>query len=513
MSSTSHNVALLDLEPDTIIELYEIDLGEIYGLIRLHPGKNNLKNIYLRDNNGVLQEYSPIPLEAKDFEVKGDGGLARPKILLANPQGVISDVIKTQSDLIGNFFVRKRIFLKFLDAENFPNFLNPFGAPDPNSRFEDDIFIINRKLQENKYFVEYELVTPLELEGIKVPARQMIADYCPWRYRGEGCFYGDRLDYTNQKVRLANNVTVSPETFFQNEARNTDGSVMVNTGPNLGIPIADINNKLFSDPFDYNLTLNWAGKYNSQAVVVEVNSVSTITKFEVTIDNADGYSIPQGQFSSNITITVDAISDNIGEGKIIKFANGAIFTLTSAASGGATTLTGTLTLNNLVDDEVGHAPQSIPIVQSAESDFISRDRTIIFSGGISLKLDDDLNFPPVTTASSTLSGYLSGNLNGDEEGSLYYVPGDVVSITRKVENLSKIRSANTQQFPDNNPDRFFVCVKQAAVNLDPRFDQEYWRADECNKNLRACKCRYELYGEYQNGLPFGGFPSIERYSF
>ena len=62
MSNQSHNSSLLDLEPDTLIELYELDLGEQDGLYRFHPGKNNVKDIMLRDKNGVLQTYYPLPI-------------------------------------------------------------------------------------------------------------------------------------------------------------------------------------------------------------------------------------------------------------------------------------------------------------------------------------------------------------------------------------------------------------------------------------------------------------------
>ena len=68
MSSQQHNASLLDLEPDTIIELYELDLGEEEGIYRFHPGKNNLKDIVLRDDFGALHTYYSLPIEATDFE-------------------------------------------------------------------------------------------------------------------------------------------------------------------------------------------------------------------------------------------------------------------------------------------------------------------------------------------------------------------------------------------------------------------------------------------------------------
>ena len=113
MSTQLHNAALLDLDPETVIELYEIDLGEEDGLYRFHPGKNDLKDVMLRDRHGVLQTYYAMPIEATNFEVRGDGQLPRPTLTIANPQGVITDAIKRRSDLVGNTIIRKRIFINY----------------------------------------------------------------------------------------------------------------------------------------------------------------------------------------------------------------------------------------------------------------------------------------------------------------------------------------------------------------------------------------------------------------
>ena len=61
MSTQSHNQSLLDLEPETIIELYELDLGEQDGVYRFHPGKNNTSDIifggYSEIKNNVPVQY------------------------------------------------------------------------------------------------------------------------------------------------------------------------------------------------------------------------------------------------------------------------------------------------------------------------------------------------------------------------------------------------------------------------------------------------------------------------
>ena len=152
MSKAAHNKAITDLLPDTLIELYEVDAGPGMGIKKFHAGKIIDKNIIF---NGF--SYPCLPMEADGFESKGDGTLPRPRLVVGNPDGIISDMIKRQDDMVGNKFKRIRIFLKFLDAVNFPENDNPFGTPDPDARFDDDIYIFNRKVSENKYYIEFEL--------------------------------------------------------------------------------------------------------------------------------------------------------------------------------------------------------------------------------------------------------------------------------------------------------------------------------------------------------------------
>jgi lambda family phage minor tail protein L len=486
MSTQSHNTSLLDIEPDTLIELYEIDLGEQDGLYRFHPGKNNLKDIMLSDAQGELQTYYPMPIETSGWEMKGDGSLPRPKLLMANPQGVITDAIKRRGDLIGNTIIRKRIFMKFLDNENFPDNFNPFAIPDPNSRFDDDIFTINRKTQENKYYIEWELVSPLELEDVQIPARIMIADYCPWQYRGEGCNYGRRSDFKEQAVIMANQQAVTPSEFFAND-----------NGVNLGIPVADENNKKFTTPEGYNLTLNWCGDYIEDSVTVTTDGAATLST--VTINNGAGYA------DGATSMTVDSLPVAIADEKVITFSNGAKFTLTSSASASATSISGILS-GTVADNETGEVAQTVSI--DALPAAIDKDRTIIFSTGATLKLDTD-----AAKSATSLSGVLSAALADDLTGSTKYVAGDVVRIISKIENIAKKEVTQTQENLETRPDQFYVCIEEVATTSDPRYTMKSWRNDQCSKNLNGCKCRYVDYGIYRLGLPFGGFPSIEKYRY
>jgi len=592
MATQLHNASLLDLEPDTIIELFEIDLGEEDGFYRFHPGKNGRKDIVFDKKT-----YYSLPIESDGYEVRGDGQLPRPRLTIANPQGIFSDIIKKRADLVGKNIIRRRVYLKFLDNENFPNNINPFGIPDPESRFDDDIYKVNKKITENKYVIEFELASPLELEDVKVPARIMIAGYCAWKYRGDGCLYGQRSDY--QQI-LPNKGIVAGDTehFFQDYRSHGGGDNNYATGytritqqqtmGRLGLPVADEKNKLFSSASGYNLTLNWCGDFNKTSTSITVNNASGYTSGIQSLTIAaggTGYSAGTltavatknggSGFAGTYTVTAGVIdgvsvgtagSDYLkGEVTDINYSRSNPTIEISDAGNGDASITSSLTASIVVDpisttiltnrtlvftnggtfklDRVAPAITTREETQAAGTyDFAagtgfkieSLDTNILpntaftFSGGSvfttsKASYQGERNLSGTLTGSSvvagstagvtTLYGQLTGTLVDDEAATLKYVAGDVVRLKSRFFNLAKDDVTNTEQNLTDNPDDFFVCIKTAATTTDPRIALDSWRKDQCAKNLEGCRCRYALYGKYHNGLPFGGFPSMEAYRF
>jgi lambda family phage minor tail protein L len=55
------------------------------------------------------------------------------------------------------------------------------------------IFFVNQKTSHTPEYLEFELASSLDVEGVKLPRRQMIRDFCPWVYR---YFTGGSFDYT-----------------------------------------------------------------------------------------------------------------------------------------------------------------------------------------------------------------------------------------------------------------------------------------------------------------------------
>lgn len=171
---------LQKLEQSAVIELFELVLGT--ETLRFHGGTNGLHEPVVWQGN----TYQPLPVQASGFEMTGKGAFPRPKISLANVEGVISQTIQEHGDLVGNKLIRRRTLAKFLDAVNFPE-----GNPtaDPTSELPADTYFIDRKSSENRVVVEYELASSMDVSGIQLPRRQIIQNACSWKYRGADCGY------------------------------------------------------------------------------------------------------------------------------------------------------------------------------------------------------------------------------------------------------------------------------------------------------------------------------------
>lgn len=173
------------LEPSAIIELFELELTEEVNGIDVtfyyHAGTNDLTANVVFDG----KTYAATPIEVEGFEFSSKGTLPRPTMRVANVSGSISSLLLLYNPLQARL-KRIRTCKKFLDATNFSGGTNP--TADPDARFNDEYWYIDRVSKENPQLVEFELVSKLELSTLALPARQVI-EHCPWVYRGEECGY------------------------------------------------------------------------------------------------------------------------------------------------------------------------------------------------------------------------------------------------------------------------------------------------------------------------------------
>ncbi len=172
------------LSPSAIVEMFILDSTAMSNgtLFRFHPGVSEVKSALTWQGH----TYQPLPVEVDGFDVTAGGSLPRPKIRVANAEGLFSALVAEMDDLIGCKVIRKRTMARYLDAVNFKSG-NPFA--DPMQEFPDDLWFIDRKVSENKYMIEWELASAFDLQGVMLPFRQLIQNSCCWSYRGSECGY------------------------------------------------------------------------------------------------------------------------------------------------------------------------------------------------------------------------------------------------------------------------------------------------------------------------------------
>ena len=209
---------LSKLNPSAIIELFELKLDStLHGsstVYRFHAGSNEKV-----DSNIVFngETYTRLPIKADGFEYTNTGTLPRPTLTISNLDGNMTTILllvnatSAGNDLGGAELKRIRTLRKFLDAANFvtPNFLvaqngnqlvtqsgnniltvSGFApSADPNAKFPDEIWYIDRKANESRDSVTFELASKFDLAGQKLPKRQIIANVCQWKYRSSECSY------------------------------------------------------------------------------------------------------------------------------------------------------------------------------------------------------------------------------------------------------------------------------------------------------------------------------------
>ena len=166
------------INPSSIIELFTLTTTTaLHGsdaTYRFHAGSN------LNSNGEIVwagNTYQRFPVQAEGFAYQ-KGQIPRPTLSVSNVIGTITSILlavnetTTGNDLTGATVTRIRTLARFIDAVNFPGNVNPFGTPDPNAEFPQEIYTIDRKSQETREMVSFELAAPIDLAGVRAPKRQ-----------------------------------------------------------------------------------------------------------------------------------------------------------------------------------------------------------------------------------------------------------------------------------------------------------------------------------------------------
>ncbi|WP_058911139.1 phage minor tail protein L [Entomohabitans teleogrylli] len=191
------------LEPGNTVRLFDVD-GSAFGIsevLRFHAcniphtpqeidaaggdeTRLAAKSLWWQGN-----EYRAWPCHIEGIETSTEGASAQPKLSVANLDSSITALCLHYDDLLQAKVTIHDTLAQYLDARNFPE-----GNPNADPQQEKlRVFYIDSKSAENNEVVEFTLSSPLDLQGMLLPSRQLHA-LCTWcirnKYRsGDGCHY------------------------------------------------------------------------------------------------------------------------------------------------------------------------------------------------------------------------------------------------------------------------------------------------------------------------------------
>ena len=155
------------------------DIPRVPMVYLFHAGNN------MKDSTDLIWQsntYTRMPCQAEGFKYSGKGKLPRPTLTFSNLLGTITSILQlvnqttALSDLQGAKVTRRRTLARFLDAENFPSNVNPFGTPDPSAELPREVYFVDRKVVENRDVVQFELVSSFDLAGVGAPKKLVTRD-------------------------------------------------------------------------------------------------------------------------------------------------------------------------------------------------------------------------------------------------------------------------------------------------------------------------------------------------
>lgn len=174
-TSTSIRADAQSSTPGTLVALFDVDLSPLGGEVLRYvggtlPGANpgEYQPVRWRGNT-----YMPAPFEVSGYETSGRGALPTPSLRMGSSRQ-LSALLRQFGDCVGVEVTRWRTYSKYLDGQ---------PQADPNAHYAPDVFLISRKVSQNKVFTEWELAAKMDQQGKKLPGRQILRDTCTWRYR------------------------------------------------------------------------------------------------------------------------------------------------------------------------------------------------------------------------------------------------------------------------------------------------------------------------------------------
>nr|BAR23355.1 putative phage minor tail protein L [uncultured Mediterranean phage uvMED]BAR23393.1 putative phage minor tail protein L [uncultured Mediterranean phage uvMED] len=535
----------LNSSPFAIIELFEIELFEnIHGnadKYRFYSGtnfKDTPSNIMFAG-----EEYPALPVEAEGFEYKGDGTLPRPTLRFANVNAYMTAVMlgintfNPHNDLNGARVKRIRTLSRFLDSDNWQDGVNPYGTPNASAKLPEDIYYIDRKTQETRAVVEFELTSVFDMANVSAPKRQAMQNLCQWKYKSKECGYSGPNEFTadgtsftqgpaaNFAYSTGSDVLNQPGTLQEGEQLvssngwfkmvvERDGAlnVFIKNDPTGTPHWRQVGSK---DGSDYSLVLQGDGNlvlYNDKypkaqypesvswsPQIERVGQVSTISRMQ---SNGVDVWLPaefqqgrSGAFAYEV-IGAGSYSEPTAAGQ----TTNATKTFSETGPYGSRSLTLQFTFTSV---------DLSPATWHGQSYGWNTVSAVSITGQSGLWKEKTEFVAQVTVSSTNPFGAASdsGSLNGKTVGAVYKI-----DVTTGYSN-KRLRLKDNGRLVVEDTDGTDVTFESTStpVTSEPQINTSTGRSIEvegvCGKRISDCKLRFPN-GDAHGGLPFGSFPAL-----
>ena len=229
----SENIIVKDLQKldqgSELVCLYELEYVKGSFIYFMSGLDTDLTTVQMRDynDNSQINTYIAIPAQLQGLEYKNDGAIARPLISIANASNAFSNAIGTidYDSFLGLKFIKSTTLKKYLHGEA--------SATNPPTEFPRDLYVMDRIKAKTKSAVQIECVAPFDLQGVRIPARNILPDRCPFIYQGAG-------DHVDNFKKAQSGCTWHIEGKFKSSvaafADGTEYTVYVNTDDEYIIP-------------------------------------------------------------------------------------------------------------------------------------------------------------------------------------------------------------------------------------------------------------------------------------
>jgi len=150
-----------NLSGNNLIELFTLDATNIGYSIYHFTNSQPPATGNISFGNVVYNSY---PVLASGFDTSGDGSQSKPKITVSNLNQAFSFALLSMGDLVGTKVTRIVTFTDFLDG---------MPSADSSQHFPISVYFIEQKMSQDKTAVTWQLCSPIDRLGVRLPRRQV----------------------------------------------------------------------------------------------------------------------------------------------------------------------------------------------------------------------------------------------------------------------------------------------------------------------------------------------------